>query len=117
VLGFVGSSGKGATPIPITIEEYARVSGEGENVVDTTAVDTMVPSDETTSSTTEEVKISYSTNVKVNQSIDIFEGSFAGMVGEVKALNNDKGMATVAIDFFGRSQEVEIPYNQFKLSV
>jgi transcriptional antiterminator NusG len=119
VLGFVGSSGKGAVPIPITIEEYARVSGEGEVIVESAA-------DEQSTSTNDEAtvvaaeatpSVTYTTNAKVGHTVDIFEGSFAGMVGEVKKLDQASGIATVIIDFFGRSQEVEIPYSQFRLSL
>jgi transcription antitermination factor NusG len=64
-----------------------------------------------------EEKKTYVTEAKLGQTVEIFEGSFVGMTGEVKKLDGTKGVATVVIDFFGRSQEVEIPYNQFKLSI
>jgi transcriptional antiterminator NusG len=115
VLGFVGSSGKGAVPIPITIEEYARVSGEGEAIVVNPESEQTVASGQ--DFTTEETKITYKTDAKVGNTIDIFEGSFAGMAGEVKKLDDSKGIAVIVIDFFGRSQEVEIPYTQFKVSL
>jgi transcriptional antiterminator NusG len=118
VLGFVGSSGKGATPIPITIEEYARVSGEGMNVTEEAGSESstnQIPSE--APNVVEEPKIVYKTDAKVGNSVDIFEGSFAGMIGEVKKLDDVKGTATIVIDFFGRSQEVEISYNQFKISI
>ncbi|MDR2369796.1 MAG: transcription termination/antitermination protein NusG [Mycoplasmataceae bacterium] len=113
VLGFVGSSGKGAVPIPITIEEYARVSGDGATV-EATSEQTVV-AEATTAAP--EAKITYTTDAKVGYTIDIFDGSFAGMTGEVKKLDDTKGIAVIAIDFFGRSQEVEIPYNQFRIGL
>jgi transcriptional antiterminator NusG len=64
-----------------------------------------------------EEKKTYVSDVKIGQTVEIFEGSFVGMTGDVKKLDNTKGIATIVIDFFGRSQEVEIPYNQFKLSI
>jgi transcriptional antiterminator NusG len=113
VLGFVGSSGKGAVPIPITIEEYARVSGENDGLAATNGQSEQNAS----TNAVEEAKIIYRTDAKVGNNVDIFEGSFAGMMGEVKKLDDLKGVAIVVIDFFGRSQEVEIPYNQFKISL
>jgi transcriptional antiterminator NusG len=64
-----------------------------------------------------EEKKTFVSDAKVGQTVEIFEGSFVGMTGDVKKLDNTKGIATIVIDFFGRSQEVEIPYNQFKLSI
>jgi transcriptional antiterminator NusG len=115
VLGFVGSSGKGAVPIPITIEEYARVSGEGEITIESAKNEQAVNAD--ASQAVEEVKVAYKTIAKVGNTVEIFEGSFAGMAGEVKKLDDTKGNAVIVIDFFGRSQEVEIPYSQFKISL
>jgi transcriptional antiterminator NusG len=119
VLGFVGSSGKGAAPIPITIEEYTKVSGSGETVAtsDSTSDVAQQPTQTSEAESTTEEKVAYVTEAKVGQTIEIFEGSFVGMTGDVKKLDNTKGIATIVIDFFGRSQEVEIPYNQFKLSI
>jgi transcription antitermination factor NusG len=61
--------------------------------------------------------VTYSTDAKIGNNVDILEGSFTGMTGEVKKLDNSRGVATLIIDFFGRSQEVEILYNQFKISL
>ncbi|MDR0675052.1 MAG: transcription termination/antitermination protein NusG [Mycoplasmataceae bacterium] len=116
VLGFVGSSGKGAVPIPITIEEYARVSGEGEVIIEDSKTE-QATSNNSSISTSDENKVIYRTDAKIGNNIDILEGSFAGMTGEIKKLDDSKGVAVIMIDFFGRSQEVEIPYNQFKISL
>ncbi|MDR1991186.1 MAG: transcription termination/antitermination protein NusG [Mycoplasmataceae bacterium] len=119
VLGFVGSSGKGAVPIPITIEEYARVSGESDinSQNETANQSSSTPTSGVDAQNQPVETVTYSTDAKIGNNVDILEGSFTGMTGEVKKLDNSRGVATLIIDFFGRSQEVEILYNQFKISL
>jgi transcriptional antiterminator NusG len=124
VLGFVGSSGKGAIPIPITIEEYAKIDKDNAQVA--APVDSIEPTIAPVVDATdvpsvitpiEEVKKVHITEAKVGQNVEILDGVFTGMVGEVKKLDNTNGSAIVALDIFGRSQEVEINYDQFKLAL
>ncbi len=103
VLGFVGSSGKGALPIPISIEEYKAIARQ-ENVDDNQTVET---------TPTSEVHV-YSCPFKVGNTVQITEGAFMGENGEIKSLNNQRGTAIVQIEVFGRPTNIEISYSGLK---
>ncbi|MDR0985406.1 MAG: transcription termination/antitermination protein NusG [Mycoplasmataceae bacterium] len=124
VLGFVGSSGKGAIPIPIAIEEYNAISDEQQaaptNNVDASntnndAIENVNLQKEEVSTPTEQIL--YTTEAKIGDTVEILDGSFNGMSGEIRSLDNTKGAAMVDIDMFGRTQSIEVPYTQFKVSI
>lgn len=50
-------------------------------------------------------------NVEVGETVKIVAGSFAGMQGEVTAIDNDKQEVTVLVDFLGRETPTEISFN------
>jgi transcriptional antiterminator NusG len=123
-LGFVGSSGKGAIPIPIAIEEYNAISDEQQaaptNNVDASntnndAIENVNLQKEEVSTPTEQIL--YTTEAKIGDTVEILDGSFNGMSGEIRSLDNTKGAAMVDIDMFGRTQSIEVPYTQFKVSI
>jgi transcriptional antiterminator NusG len=115
----VGSSGKGATPIPITIEEYNNIDNvdSAERAVINEAVEQAEENKSSTSPIVEEVKVVHVTNAKVGNNVEIVDGPFNGMIGEVKRLDNTNGIAVISVDMFGRSQDVDVKYEQFKLAV
>ncbi len=111
VMGFVGSSGKGAMPIPITISEFNNVNtnvqaaseeapkAEVENVA---AVEPVVE------------KQVYTTDLKIGENVQITVGAFAGTVGTIRNIDLEKGTASVEVEFFGRSQQIETPFSELK---
>ncbi len=110
VMGFVGSSGKGAMPIPITISEFNNVNTNSQSVVEE-------PKNlETTPTTLEPVveKPVYTTDLKIGENVQIIVGAFAGTVGTIKNIDLEKGMASVEVEFFGRSQQIETPFSELK---
>ena len=112
VLGFVGSSGKGALPIPITIEEYATVESGG--VVPSSA---RTSEEEQTTSKVEltpEEKVYYETKYKQGMYVQVGSGPFAGTNGVLKSLDNSKGKAIVEIDFMGSTQGIEVDFADLK---
>lgn len=85
VTGFIGSSGKGAKPIPLTDEEVKRFIGEEEN---------------------KEVQIN--TNVEKGDSVNIIDGPFKGMFGKVESIDKENEKLNVLIDLFGQETPVEV---------
>ncbi len=85
VTGFIGSSGKGAKPIPLTPEEVTKFIGEG--------VETVAP---------------ICTDVEVGDSITIIDGPFKGMYGKVESLDKENEKLNVLIDLFGQETPVEV---------
>lgn len=92
VTGFIGSSGKGAKPIPLADEEAEKIlkimgrTRSGEKLV-----------------------------LKEGSNVKIVEGPFAGMHGTVKKL--EKPVLLVDIDLFGQVTEVEVNEKEVVLEI
>ena len=85
VTGFIGSSGKGAKPIPLNDAEVKKFIGEG----------------------VEETK-PINTDVEVGDSVSIIDGPFKGMFGRVESEDKENEKLTVLIDLFGQETPVEV---------
>lgn len=85
VTGFIGSSGKGAKPIPLTDPEVKKFIGEG--------FDDVKP---------------VNTDVEVGDSVSIIDGPFKGMFGKVESQDKENEKLTVLIDLFGQETPVEV---------
>ena len=85
VTGFIGSSGKGAKPIPLTDPEVKKFIGEG--------FDDVKP---------------INTDVEVGDSVSIIDGPFKGMFGRVESQDKENEKLTVLIDLFGQETPVEV---------
>jgi len=117
VLGFVGSSGKGALPIPCSIDEYQRLISQAaaheyaariEKAEEAKAAEAAKPKKEAKPKLTE-------APFKVGQSVELTTGSFAGTVANVVGINLEKQTAKVEFEFFGRVSTVEINFDDAKL--
>ena len=90
VTGFLGSSGKGAKPVPLYDDEVERIFKEigytGENVV---------------------------TNYEVGDNVNITDGPFKMLAGKITELDLDAKKANVSIDLFGQETNVELELTQF----
>ncbi len=90
VTGFLGSSGKGAKPVPLYDEEVERIFKEigytGETVV---------------------------VNYEVGDKVKITDGPFKMLAGKITAIDTDKSVANVSIDLFGQETNVELELTQF----
>lgn len=84
VTGFIGSSGKGAKPIPLTDEEVKKFIGDGE--------------------ATKEI----CTDVEVSDTVSIIDGPFKGMYGKVESIDKENEKLNVLIDLFGQETPVEV---------
>ena len=90
VTGFLGSSGKGAKPVPLYDEEVERIFKE-------------IGYDEN------KVVMDY----EVGDKVKITDGPFKMLAGKIVELNTEEGKANVLIDLFGQETNVELSLTQF----
>lgn len=90
VTGFLGSSGKGAKPVPLYDDEVERIFKE-------------------IGYTGEIVDVNY----EVGDSVKITDGPFKMLAGKIVELDVDNGIAQVSIDLFGQETTVELELTQF----
>ena len=92
VTGFLGSSGKGAKPIPLTPMEIDKILiGMGMSRVDVDA------------------------ELKVGTKVDIVDGPFKGMSGTIDTIDAENSRLTVLIDLFGQETPVEVELFQVSI--
>lgn len=89
VTGFVGSSGKGAKPVPLSPEEI-------EPILKRLGLDR------------EEVELKFN----VGDRVRIKEGPFAGQVGVVDEVDKEHLTLKVLLEFFGRQTTFEVSLDQ-----
>jgi transcriptional antiterminator NusG len=85
VTGFIGSSGKGAKPIPLSPEEVKKFIGDGEVIAKP-----------------------INTDVEVGDNVSIIDGPFKGMSGKIESQDKENEKLTVLIDLFGQETPVEV---------
>lgn len=90
VTGFLGSSGKGAKPVPLYDDEVERIFKE-------------------IGYTGETVEVDY----EVGDNVKITDGPFKMLAGKIVEIDEDLGKATVSIDLFGQETNVELELTQF----
>ena len=89
VTGFIGSSGKGAKPFPLTEVEVDRILGSmGMSRLDT------------------------ENDLKEGEQVKVIAGPFEGMYGKIKTVNLEESKLEVAIDLFGQETIVELELSQ-----
>jgi transcriptional antiterminator NusG len=89
VTGFVGSHGAGSKPAPLLPEEINSILRAMGQFVRTTEL-----------------------NVNIGDTIQIIEGAFANMSGQVIKVDYDKQKLKVAIEMFGRETNVDLEFSQ-----
>lgn len=120
VMGFVGSTGKAAKPIPCSVDEYERLINDAaaaEYAARIAAGETAVKKEVKV----EEVKpqpkpVLTEAPVKVGQDVEIISGSFAGETCKVVGINLEKQTVKVEYELFGRTNSVEVGFNDIKLA-
>ena len=88
VTGFIGSSGGGAKPFPVSpdeIDSILRRMGQSDKKINV--------------------------EFKVGDTVKILSGPFSGMIGRVDSMNNQTQVASVLILLFGRETPTDINYN------
>ena len=91
VTGFIGSSGKGAKPFPLTPAEVDRILGS------------MGMS-----------RLEIGNNLNIDDSIKVINGPFANMLGKVKKLDIENQAVEVALDLFGQETVVELKLSEIQ---
>lgn len=89
VTGFVGSHGAGSKPSPLLpdeVDQILRSMGINPRKVEM--------------------------DLEIGERIQINEGAFAGMEGNVTALETEKGKIKASIEMFGRETSAELDYGQ-----
>lgn len=89
VTGFIGSSGKGAKPIPLLPQEVDRVLGAmGMSRID------------------------ISKDTQVGNKVKIMDGPFKDMIGKIAEVNMKEQKLIVMVDLFGQETSVEVEISQ-----
>ena len=57
-------------------------------------------------------KIKVETDIEVGDTVEIVEGALDKMIGKVIAVNPDNNQLTVAVEMFGRENNVELTFEQ-----
>ena len=91
VTGFIGSSGKGAKPFPLTPMEVDKILGS------------MGMS-----------RLEIGNNLNIDDSIKVVNGPFANMYGKVKSIDMENQRLEVALDLFGQETVVELGLNEIE---
>jgi transcriptional antiterminator NusG len=89
VTGFIGSSGKGAKPFPLTPAEVDKILG------------TMGMS-----------RLDIANELNVGEKVKVTQGPFANMYGTIKSVNLENNTLEVALDLFGQETIVELELSQ-----
>ncbi|MDD2391743.1 MAG: transcription termination/antitermination protein NusG [Bacilli bacterium] len=93
VTGFIGSSGKGAKPFPLTPQEVDKIlSSMGLS------------------------RLEIANELKDGDSIKIIAGPFANMFGKIKTIDLENQILEVVVDLFGQETIVELGFTDIEKS-
>ena len=91
VTGFIGSSGKGAKPFPLTKQEVDKILGNmGMSRIDVV------------------------NEINVDDTVKVISGAFANMIGKVKLIDMEHQKMEVALDLFGQETIVEVEFTEIE---
>ena len=91
VTGFIGSSGKGAKPFPLTPAEVDKILGS------------MGIS-----------RLEVGNNLNVDDNVKVINGPFASMIGKVKSIDMANQQVEITLDLFGQETVVELPLTEIE---
>ncbi len=91
VTGFIGSSGKGAKPFPLTTQEVDKILGS------------MGMS-----------RLEIGNTLNVDDMVKVVGGPFANMFGKVKTIDMENQKLEVALDLFGQETIVELALTEIE---
>lgn len=91
VTGFIGSSGKGAKPFPLSKREVDHILG------------TMGMS-----------RLDMESELALDDSVKVLSGPFAGMFGKIRSLDMENQKLEVALDLFGQETIVELELHEIE---
>lgn len=109
VTGFIGSSGKGAKPFPLSVEEVVKMLADTD--------ENLNPKGSKQNQAVEKKeKVLFEADFKVDEVILVKEGPFAGSEGQVVQMDYEKGIARVNLEYFGRITTTEFEFNNLELA-
>lgn len=91
VTGFIGSSGRGAKPFPLTPQEVDKILGS------------MGMS-----------RLEIGNELNIDDMVKVISGPFSGMFGKVKKINMENQEVEVALDLFGQETIVELKLTEIE---
>jgi len=91
VTGFLGSSGGGTKPIPLLPDEINPILKKCGML--------------------QVQKL----NAKIGQNVKVADGPFAGQMGMIDTIDDEKGKLVVLVDMFGRKTPVELDFAQIEV--
>ena len=91
VTGFIGSSGKGAKPFPLTPQEVDKI------------LHSMGMS-----------RLDIDNDLETGATVKVTDGPFAGMFGKIKTIDDKTGILEVSLDLFGQETTVELELSQIE---
>ncbi|WP_101780342.1 transcription termination/antitermination protein NusG [Spiroplasma monobiae] len=109
VTGFIGSSGKGAKPLPLTVEEVSRMLEQ-----QSTQQSKGEKSSKGNANQPKREKVLYTANFNVKDVVLVKDGPFAGTEGQVMEMDFEKGVAVVNIELFGRITPTEFEFSSLE---
>ncbi|AHI52377.1 transcription termination/antitermination protein NusG [Spiroplasma culicicola] len=109
VTGFIGSSGKGAKPFPLTIEEVSRMLAP-------TVDESTKKSKSGQGQQQKKEKVLYTADYKLKDVVLVKDGPFAQVEGQVMDMDYEKGIAVVNIELFGRITPTEFEFSNLELA-
>ena len=93
VTGFIGSSGKGAKPFPLTPAEVDKILGSmGMSRLD------------------------IANELAIDDMVKVVNGPFANMFGKIKSIDIENAKVEVALDLFGQETAVELALTEIEKS-
>jgi transcriptional antiterminator NusG len=104
VTGFIGSSGKGAKPLPLTTDEVMKMLMIGE-----TKEEKVTPGQ-----TPKKEKNLFKAEFAEKDFVIITNGVFGGKEGQVMKMDYEKGIAIINIELFGRYTPSEVNFDDAK---
>ena len=93
VTGFLGSSGGGAKPVPVSLEEM-------QTIFDLMGIK-------------EEDKTEF--EGQIGDQVEIISGNFKGSEGVIESIDLSKKIAVVLISMFGRATPAELSFSDLKV--
>lgn len=93
VTGFIGSSGKGAKPFPLTPQEVDKILGS------------MGMS-----------RLEIGNSLNIDDMVKVVNGPFANMFGKVKTIDMENQKVEVALDLFGQETIVELALTEIEVA-
>ncbi len=93
VTGFIGSSGKGAKPFPLTPQEVDKILGS------------MGMS-----------RLEIGNSLNIDDMVKVVNGPFANMFGKVRTIDMENQKVEVALDLFGQETIVELALTEIEVA-